>query len=407
MRGLRSTGALFTLAILGLSPQAFAQGTDVPDVIVAYLDDLRQFHQPEGQGAETRVGLSAATTSCNIGRKNLNWLQLPDNQHPVIAINFYRLLDDRMEQLGQSWVKHGFFSVNDANCPQIPGVTLPTCDTSVPGQYLAPGCSDPYGAGLNANPAVLGPRSQINPSTGYFDGATALAPPGLPASTPAQKIMYMKRSDLGVAGARYFLEAHYITADDAKAGNARNNVTYHETKPNASGAWVFDTSVPEQRLEPAIKAWPGAKFTEVVGTEGGNKTHIVVASKAIPLSGGRTRYEYVVYNMNSDAAVGSFSVPAPGAIATSIGFKAVPTWGEPWSNAPWTSSVADGRLTWSTEKFAQNPKANAIRWGTAYNFWFESSGAPTDAQASVGRFKPLSEGAEPEAVAAIVTAPGN
>ncbi len=44
-------------------------------------------------------------------------------------------------------------------------------------------------------------------------------------------------------------------------------------------------------------------------------------------------------------------------------------------------------MTWSTDTYAQNPNANAIRWGTLYNFRFDSSRPPTSANATVGFYK--------------------
>src|SRR4029077_16770605 len=44
-------------------------------------------------------------------------------------------------------------------------------------------------------------------------------------------------------------------------------------------------------------------------------------------------------------------------------------------------------VTWSTETFAQNPNANANRWGTLYNFRFDSTAAPVLDQATIAFFK--------------------
>jgi len=44
-------------------------------------------------------------------------------------------------------------------------------------------------------------------------------------------------------------------------------------------------------------------------------------------------------------------------------------------------------VTWNTETLAQNPNANAIRWGTMYNFRFDSNSPPQAATATVGFFK--------------------
>ena len=42
-----------------------------------------------------------------------------------------------------------------------------TC-TDPSGSYLGVGCSDPYGAGLNGSQSGLGPKSEVNASTGVF-----------------------------------------------------------------------------------------------------------------------------------------------------------------------------------------------------------------------------------------------
>src|SRR4029077_20364042 len=44
-------------------------------------------------------------------------------------------------------------------------------------------------------------------------------------------------------------------------------------------------------------------------------------------------------------------------------------------------------ITWNTETFAQNQNANAIRWGTLYNFRFDANQPPQAANATGGFFK--------------------
>ena len=58
-----------------------------------------------------------------------------------------------------------------------------------------------------------------------------------------------------------------------------------------------------------------------------------------------------------------------------------------YSSAPWTVTQAAGSITWSSETFAQNQNANAIRWGTLYNFRFDADQPPQNANAMVGYFK--------------------
>ena len=54
-----------------------------------------------------------------------------------------------------------------------------------------------------------------------------------------------------------------------------------------------------------------------------------------------------------------------------------------FSNAAWTNARAGGVLTWSTQSQATNNLANAIRWGTTYNFRFDANIAPAAVNANV------------------------
>ena len=90
-----------------------------PDVIVGDLPNLQQFGS-----AGTQVGLAVATTSCNNGDQPLDWLQLPNTDHPVIPQNLYRMSSgtdntERFEQIGQSWLKHAFFALEDSVCSTV------------------------------------------------------------------------------------------------------------------------------------------------------------------------------------------------------------------------------------------------------------------------------------------------
>ena len=116
-----------------------------PDVIVGDLSGLGQF----GGSAGGQVGLAVGTDSCNAGTIDLDWFALPSNDHPVIPQNLYRMSggtsnSDRFEQVGQSSVKHAFTALTGDTCGF-------GCD-GVGGTHLGSGCSDPYGAGLNAGP---------------------------------------------------------------------------------------------------------------------------------------------------------------------------------------------------------------------------------------------------------------
>src|SRR6202047_1564888 len=87
-----------------------------PDIIVGDLPSMAQY------GSDgTQVGLGVGTTSCNNGDQPVDWFQLPNTDHPVIPQNLYRMSggtnnNDRFEQVGQSWMKHAFFALEDDQC---------------------------------------------------------------------------------------------------------------------------------------------------------------------------------------------------------------------------------------------------------------------------------------------------
>ena len=65
---------------------------------------------------------------------------------------------------------------------------------------------------------------------------------------------------------------------------------------------------------------------------------------------------------------------------------------EPWetrdlATLPGLRTQTADALSWSTETFAQNQNANAIRWGTLYNFRFDSNQPPQATNATIGFFK--------------------
>ena len=84
----------------------------------------------------------------------------------------------------------------------------------------------------------------------------------------------------------------------------------------------------------------------------------------------------------------------PGAFVTEIGFHDIDRHsGEPQSPADWSSLIANGFLGWRTQSFAQNPFANAVHWGTVYNFRFQADRAPVTGDLGLLLFRPGSPGA--------------
>ena len=144
-------------------------------------------------------------------------------------------------------------------------------------------------------------------------------------------------------------------------------------------------------------AWTGATITEIQ-PDPANDGIGAVGYKVTNPSPGVWHYEYAIYNENIDRAIQSFTVPlGAGATMTNIGFHAPPqhpgwtfdgTVGNAgYSSMPWAQTLTATDLSWSSETQAQNPNANAIRWGTLYNFRFDSNAAPGAQTATIGFFK--------------------
>ncbi|MHC5110446.1 MAG: c-type cytochrome [Planctomycetota bacterium] len=358
---------------------ASVAGSIGPDVIVGNIHDWKAWGAIGGLSA-----FSLGTISCNAGDEPLNWYANTD-QHPVIAQNMYRLKDGRFEQIGQSWVKHGFSALTgdecDFGCVPPPGGP----------QQLGVGCSDPYSANLNGTQFYLGPRSGVNAYTGQFEYPWS-APP---ANAITGRRIQVWNTDLHPTqnqGAKWFGEAQYVTPDDAAAGNQNNNVSYRQMIVFVDGdtfSFAFPGTV--SREQPAIRAWK-EEDPEVTlnGTSTVGDGLFWIGSRATALGGGWWNYEFAVYNQTSHRSAQSFSVPMPGGVSVeNIGFNDIDYHsGEPYSPIDWTASIEDGAITWSGETFFENEDANALRWGTLYNFRFDADTPPVQGIVTIGYFRP-------------------
>jgi hypothetical protein len=376
-------------------------GVPGPDVIVGDVNGLAQF----GGSSGTQVGLALGTDSCNAGAENLNWFALPNNDHPVIPQNLYRMSggpanDERFEQIGQSNVKHAFTALTGNICGF-------GCN-GVGGTQLGSGCSDPYSAGLNAGPN-LGSRAWINPFTGAFPAGTNVANShvGHTHLGPSHRVL-TEINDLNTAlnaGATYYAEGQYVTPHEyawcqAHAGecNMNNNVSYRRYSVTGTASPFSFTPVGSTvRTQPAINAWTGATLRDVRPASASDGAAIVGYKVTNPAAG-VWHYEYAIYNQNLDRGIQSFTLPKRiGVILSNVGFHAPaqhPGWAADgtaadagYSSAPWVQTEDVGLVTWSSETMAQNPNANAIRWGTLYNIRFDANRPPTTTLATIGFFK--------------------
>lgn len=377
--------------------------TPGPDVVVGDVYGLAQF----GGSSGSQVGLALGTVSCNYGEENLNWFALPNNDHPVIPQNLYRMSggpnnDERFEQIGQSNVKHAFTALTQNIC----GLGC----NGVGGSRLGSGCSDPYSASLNAGPN-LGSRAWINPFSGDYPRGDSATPPnthsGHSHTGPSHRIL-TEISDLSTSqnqGATYYAEGQYVTPHEytwcqANPGecNMYNNVSYRQYSVSGTGSpFTFNAVGSTVREKAAIEAWPGATVVRIE-PDPGNDGIGMVAYKVTNTSPGVWHYEYAVYNQNLDRAIQSFAVPlGDGVSISNVGFHAPPQhpgWsndgtvgGAGFSSAAWTETQSASEMKWNSETFAQNQNANAIRWGTMYNFRFDSTSPPELMDATIGFLK--------------------
>ncbi len=351
-----------------------------PDVLVADLQTTVRFSRV---GDITAFGIG--TTSCNIGTERVSWAQYT-NQHPVIMQNLFRLRDDRLEQIGMAWIKHGFFAVSQGLCSP--------CNDPTNGTELGVGCSDPYSASLNGVQTNMSPRAAVNAHTGYFPYPWNGPAPG----NTIERRLQVRDHDLDPArnpGARYFIEGHYVTSEDAAAGTHDNNASYREVTVAVTGPSVYNlivsSSWPTVRGRPAVRAWhdvdPGVVETDVrVPGEG----LFILAARSSSLGEGTYRYTYALHNLNSDRSARSFAVALPtGAVLENIAFRDIDSHsGEPFSTADWTALIADGYITWATDSFEVDRNANALRFATAYAFSFDANVEPDAGKALIGLFKP-------------------
>ncbi len=381
----RIAASLFSLVVpLGIADSAIAQVG--PDIIVGNL------YQVASYGSSNEISAFAVgNISCNSGDDWVKYFSFT-NQHPVFGQNMYRLKDGRFEQIGQSWLNHSFFALSENYC-------FSDCQPTN-GQHLGVHCSDPYSASVNGIQSNMGPRYQVNAHTGAFP----FPPANPPYSGTIDRRLQVKNDDLDPSlnvGALYFVEGQFVTPDDADAGNQNNNASYRRVTISLgtgglscpAGRYCLALGGTTQRGQPAIRAWKNHDpFVTETDVQIPDEGLFIVGARVNNLGDGYWHYEYAVQNLNSDRSGQSFSVPLPDGVIIpleSIGFHDVDYHsGEPYDGTVWTATVESGAIRWSTTPFDVDPNANALRWGTLYNFRFDANIGPDTTMVTLGLFKP-------------------
>ena len=367
-------------------PASYCNSSIGADIMVGDL------HEIEKYGIVGDItAYSIGTHVVNVGDEEMPWVALT-NQHPVIGQQMYKMTSTRFEQIGISWVKHGFGSL---------AWDLFYCGCVDPGnpEVIGVGCSDPYTAGLNGDQAGwrgiggLGPRSDVNAALGIFD---------YPYETQGQygdaiyKRLQVKTSDVDPSlnpEAQYFVEGQYVTPHDAQAGNGANSVAYRPVEPTTfNNGWNLQFTGDTVPGLPAIYAWKAA-FPDVelsISTIPFDGT-MILAARVTEIADG-WHYEYALHNINSDLSARSFFLEHAGTPASNVYFHKVDSHsGEPYSNDPWEFQLDSSGLLVYTDSFLENANANALRWGTMLNIAFDSALPPISGTAIVGLFKPAFE----------------
>jgi hypothetical protein len=354
---------------------------EAPDIIVGEILDGRRWGT-----IDDITSYSFGTDSCNLGTCQADWIA-ESNRHPLIAQNLFRLKDGRFEQVGQSWLKHGFFAADSTTCSS-------DCVPAVDGDHLGVNCSDIYGANLNGAQDGLGPKFEVVASTGSFPyPATDLHLTG----NRIYKRLQVANQDLDPAsnpGARYFVEVQYIARDDALAGNGLNNASYREVQVvvDPLGDFQLEFVGETVREQPAVTVWPlldpEVQLT-IVDVESDGR--LFFATRVTDLGDGTWRYQYAIHNLNSHRAARALTIPLDANMTiTNIGFHDVDYHsGEPLDGTDWVGvhDTEARTVGWSTSTLAEDPLANALRWGTLYNFRFDADFPPGARELTIGLFR--------------------
>jgi len=375
----------------------FLQLSAGPDLLVAELQSVRRY----GRIGDV-TAYSIGTTVCNVGDARTSWIA-GEPDHPVVSQQLYRLRGGRFEQIGMSWVKHTFISSNGTLCSGQGGCTF---ESEV---FLGVGCSDIYTSTINGSQPSLALRSQVNATTGELVW---------PYTRPDVETLLDRRIQVHDAdldpeineGALYFLEGQYVAEDEAAAGNQDDNASHRPAVvqvPNGApeGYFAITQSGFTQRGRPAILAWRDNDQDvriEIVDVPGDRR--FILGCKVTPLGGGLWHYEYALHNLNSDRSGQKFTVPIPaGVTVLNPGFHDVDYHsGSPISTTDWTAVAAEGLISWETQTYDVDINANALRWGTLYNFRFDADTCPVVGAVTLGLFKP----GDPSAVTIPAEVPG-
>ena len=345
-----------------------------------------------------------------------------NDQHPYLIWNIYRVVDDQLEQIGESGVKHAFLTINSGCAPGA-------CTAS--GHILGRRCGDVYGTGNNDSSGDLGPRHELVPSTGVWGRCGSIFDPNCVGSetNPVPNNSYgsrlvVRESQMLVPGSSFFSEAWYLVQDDI---NIYNTMAHRTMNPAPGGTGWTPGTQGSFVIGPVINTWVSPvtfptrniEFDTAFG-----HARVAVKVKELAscpagsgLSGTCYRYDYAVNNFDYTVATTSgalpdlevesnlgfdrFSVEVPG--DTSVHFETGVHFADtdinPGNN--WTPGLSGGFATWTA------PASNELNWGLLYRFSFVADAGPTDSDPVIVRLRPATLAQGATTLSASMTGPSN
>lgn len=377
---------------LNCGPANWDDGGDFyTDVELSDLADIQEV----AREANVRVAIAPAAMLRNVGTADVPWYEKFDtlvggdypppydrDQHPFLVWAMYRIVDGIPQQIGQSAVKHAFFSTN-TSCDCQGGHILWSAVSSPDGI----GCADTYSVNNNDTPQHLGIREEVPAFSGEWEQCGSMfapdaEPPGPCMQTESgsdsadpgfERRLVVEEEELETPNATYFFEGWYVIRDDI---NIFNTMAHRQVTPTFGSTWTFPIETPHTQ-GPAINSWvpPNTRATnQAHAVENTANGHYSVAVKVSEADGGNHRYVYAVMNYDFDPKFDSFSLALPEGVSLSnIDFLD----GDSNGANDWNASTAGGRLTWTA------PAGAELEWGFMATFVFEADVAPTESEIEV------------------------